>query len=161
MEEYHNLITIIAGFVTMVDLLLKAFIPALSSSLGVFIPLIVVNCIIIGRAESFAAKNGIAASALDGIFQGIGYTIVLVAMCVIREFLGQGTFGGGFIDVANGFRITLDGTGGGIQIMPAQYGALAMILPFGGFLTLGILIAAVQYFMRKSEEKKAKKEAVK
>lgn len=154
-------VVVIAGFVTVVDLMLQAYIPALASALGVFIPLIVVNCIIIGRAESFAAKNGIAASALDGIFQGIGYTIVLVAMCVIREFLGQGTFGGGFIDVANGFRITLDGTGGGIQIMPAQYGALAMILPFGGFLTLGILIAAVQYFMRKSEEKKAKKEAVK
>ena len=154
-------VVVIAGFVTIVDMLLKAFIPALSDALGVFIPLIVVNCIIIGRAESFAAKNGIAASALDGIFQGIGYTIVLVAMCVIREFLGQGTFGGGFIDVANGFRITLDGTGGGIQLMPAEFGALAMILPFGGFLTLGILIAAVQYFMRKSDEKKAKKEAVK
>ena len=154
-------VVVIAGFVTVVDLMLQAYIPALASALGVFIPLIVVNCIIIGRAESFAAKNGIAASALDGIFQGIGYTIVLVAMCVIREFLGQGTFGGGLIDVANGFRITLDGTGGGIQIMPAQYGALAMILPFGGFLTLGCLIAAVQYFMRKSEEKKAKKEAVK
>ena len=154
-------VVVIAGFVTIVVLMLQAYIPALASALGVFIPLIVVNCIIIGRAESFAAKNGIAASALDGIFQGIGYTIVLVAMCVIREFLGQGTFGGGLIDVANGFRITLDGTGGGIQIMPAQYGALAMILPFGGFLTLGCLIAAVQYFMRKSEEKKAKKEAVK
>ncbi len=154
-------VVVIAGFVTVVDLMLQAYIPALASALGVFIPLIVVNCIIIGRAESFAAKNGIAASALDGIFQGIGYTIVLVAMCVIREFLGQGTFGGGFIDVANGFRITLDGTGGGIQLMPAEFGALAMILPFGGFLTLGCLIAAVQYFMRKSEEKKAKKEAVK
>ena len=154
-------VVVIAGFVTVVDLLLQAYIPALASALGVFIPLIVVNCIIIGRAESFAAKNGIGASALDGVFQGIGYTIVLVVMCVIREFLGQGTFGGGFIDVANGFRLTLDGTGGGIQIMPAEFGALAMILPFGGFLTLGILIAAVQYFMRKSEEKKAKKEAVK
>jgi len=154
-------VVVIAGFVTVVDLLLQAYIPALASALGVFIPLIVVNCIIIGRAESFAAKNGIGASALDGIFQGIGYTIVLVIMCVIREFLGQGTFGGGFIDVANGFRLTLDGTGGGIQIMPGQFGALAMILPFGGFLTLGILIAAVQYFMRKNEEKKAKKEEVK
>ena len=154
-------VVVIAGFVTVVDLLLQAYIPALASALGVFIPLIVVNCIIIGRAESFAAKNGIGASALDGVFQGIGYTIVLVVMCVIREFLGQGTFGGGFIDVANGFRLTLDGTGGGIQLMPAEFGALAMILPFGGFLTLGILIAAVQYFMRKSEEKKAKKEAVK
>ena len=154
-------VVVIAGFVTVVDLMLQAYIPALASALGVFIPLIVVNCIIIGRAESFAAKNGIAASALDGIFQGIGYTVVLVIMCIVREFLGQGTFGGGFIDVANGFRITLDGTGGGIQLMPAEFGALAMILPFGGFLTLGVLIAAVQYFMRKSEEKKAKKEAVK
>ena len=154
-------VVVIAGFVTVVDLMLQAYIPALASALGVFIPLIVVNCIIIGRAESFAAKNGIGASALDGIFQGIGYTVVLVIMCVIREFLGQGTFGGGFIDVANGFRITMDGSGGGIQIMPAEFGALAMILPFGGFLTLGILIAAVQYFMRKSDEKKAKKEAVK
>ena len=154
-------VVVIAGFVTVVDLMLQAYIPALASALGVFIPLIVVNCIIIGRAEAFAAKNGIGASALDGIFQGIGYTVVLVIMCVIREFLGQGTFGGGFIDVANGFRITLDGTGGGIQLMPAEFGALAMILPFGGFLTLGCLIAAVQYFMRKSDEKKAKKEAVK
>ena len=154
-------VVVIAGFVTVVDLMLQAYIPALASALGVFIPLIVVNCIIIGRAEAFAAKNSIGASALDGIFQGIGYTVVLVIMCVIREFLGQGTFGGGFIDVANGFRITMDGSGGGIQIMPAEFGALAMILPFGGFLTLGILIAAVQYFMRKSDEKKAKKEAVK
>jgi len=154
-------VVVIAGFVTVVDLMLQAYIPALASALGVFIPLIVVNCIIIGRAESFAAKNGIGASALDGIFQGIGYTVVLVIMCVIREFLGQGTFGGGFIDVANGFRITMDGSGGGIQLMPAEFGALAMILPFGGFLTLGCLIAAVQYFMRKSDEKKAKKEAVK
>ena len=77
-------VVVIAGFVTVVDLLLQAFIPALSSALGVFIPLIVVNCIIIGRAEAFAAKNTIGASARDGIFQGIGYTIVLVAMCVIR-----------------------------------------------------------------------------
>ena len=154
-------VVVIAGFVTVVDLLLQAYIPALASALGVCIPLVGGNCIIIGRAESFAAKNGIGASALDGVFQGIGYTIVLVVMCVIREFLGQGTFGGGFIDVANGFRITMDGTGGGIQLMPAEFGALAMILPFGGFLTLGVLIAAVQYFMRKSEEKKAKKEAVK
>ena len=154
-------IVIIASFVTMVQLLIQAYVPSIYETLGIYIPLIVVNCIIIGRAESFAAKNGIAASTLDGIFQGIGYTIVLVIMCVIREFLGQGTFGGGFIDVANGFRITMDGTGGGIQIMPAEFGALAMILPFGGFLTLGVLIAAVQYFMRKSDEKKAKKEAVK
>src|SRR5574344_1783466 len=71
-------IVVIAGFVTCVDLLLQAFVPALSASLGVFIPLIVVNCIILGRAEGFCYKNGVAASAVDGIFQGIGYTLVLL-----------------------------------------------------------------------------------
>ena len=152
-------ITIIAGFVTVVDLLLQAFIPDLAASLGVFIPLIVVNCIIIGRAEAFAAKNGIGASALDGIFQGIGYTIVLVIMCVIREFLGSGSFGGGLLDPVKG--LCLDGTGAGIQIFPSEFGASILTLPFGGFLTLGVLIAATQYLLRKSEEKKAKKEAVK
>ena len=88
-------IVVIAGFVTMVDLLIKGFVPALSSSLGLFIPLIVVNCVVLGRAEGFASKNSIGASALDGIFQGIGYTVALVIMCVIREFLGAGTFGAG------------------------------------------------------------------
>ncbi|MDD7312570.1 MAG: electron transport complex subunit RsxE [Clostridia bacterium] len=153
-------VVVIAGFVTVVDLLLQAFIPALSSALGVFIPLIVVNCIIIGRAEAFAAKNTIGASALDGIFQGIGYTIVLVAMCVIREFLGTGAFGGGLLDPVKG--LCLDGTGAGFQIFPAEYGVSILTLPFGGFLTLGCLIALTQYAMRKSEEKKAaKKEEVK
>ncbi len=152
-------VVVIAGFVTIVDLLLKAYIPALSEALGVFIPLIVVNCIIIGRAEAFAAKNGLAASTLDGIFQGVGYTLVLVAMCVIREFLGSGTFGGGMLDVTNGFKIVFDGTGSGIRLMPETFCATVMILPVGGFLTLGFLIALMQYVLRKSEEKKAKKEA--
>ena len=152
-------VVVIAGFVTIVDMLLKAFIPALSDALGVFIPLIVVNCIIIGRAEAFAAKNSIGASALDGVFQGIGYTIVLVIMCIIREFLGSGSFGGGLLDPVEG--LCLDGTGAGIQIFPSDFGASILTLPFGGFLTLGVLIAATQYLLRKSEEKKAKKEAVK
>ena len=91
-------IVVIAGFVTCVDLLIQAFVPALSESLGVFIPLIVVNCIILGRAEAFSYKNGVVASFWDGIFQGIGYTAVLVVMCVIREFLGAGTFGGGILN---------------------------------------------------------------
>lgn len=88
-------VVIISGFVTMVDLLLQAFVPALSESLGVFIPLIVVNCIILGRAEAFASKNGVLASAVDGLTQGLGYTVALVVMCIIREFLGSGTFGAG------------------------------------------------------------------
>ena len=147
-------VVIIAGFVTIVDLLLQAYIPALSAALGVFIPLIVVNCIIIGRAEAFCQKNTIGASFFDGIFQGLGYTVVLIIMCVFRERVGSGKFGGGLIDIANGFRITMDGTGGGIQIFPADYGATIMLLPFGGFITLGLLIALMQYMLKKSAKKK-------
>lgn len=142
-------IVIIAGFVTMVDLLLKAYIPALSDSLGVFIPLIVVNCIILGRAEAFASKNSVLASAVDGLTQGIGYTAALVIMCIIRELLGSGTFGKGVLGVD------------GIRILPEQYPALMVILPVGGFLTLGCLIALTQWVNRKLAEKEREKEAVK
>lgn len=137
-------VVVIAGFVTIVDLLMQAYLPALSESLGIFIPLIVVNCIILGRAEAFASKNSVAASALDGVFQGLGYTIVLVIMCVVREFLGSGTFGGGI----------LGADGAGIRILPEQFPAMMMILPVGGFLTLGALIAAMQWALAKSEKKK-------
>ena len=136
-------IVIIAGFVTIVDLLLQAFLPGLSESLGMFIPLIVVNCIILGRAEAFASKNGVLASALDGLFQGIGYTVALVIMCVIRELLGSGTFGGGIL---NG--------GEGIVIIPEGYPAMQMVMPVGGFLTLGFVIAGFQWFMRRRQNKK-------
>ena len=144
-------VVVIAGFVTIVDLLLQAFVPALSEALGVFIPLIVVNCIIIGRAEAFCQKNTVGASFFDGIFQGIGYTLVLIVMCVFRELTGSGRFGGGLIDLAKG--ITMDGTGAGIQIFPETYGASIMTLPFGGFLTLGLLIALMQYALKKSAKK--------
>ncbi len=142
-------IVIIAGFVTVVDLLLQAFLPELAESLGVFIPLIVVNCVILGRAEAFASKNGVLASAVDGLCQGIGYTVALVAMCVIRELLGSGTFGGGI----------LGENGAGIQIFPADFAALQMIMPVGGFLTLGFVVAGFQWLLRKIENKK--KEAAK
>ena len=135
-------IVVIAGFVTVVDLFLQAFIPALAESLGVFIPLIVVNCISLGRAESFSYKNGVAASFFDGIFQGIGYTLVLLAMCIIREFLGAGTFGGGILGV----------DGKGIAILPEQFPAGMMTLPVGGFLTLGCLIALMQWALSKSKK---------
>lgn len=151
-------VVIIAGFVTIVDLLLKAFIPALSDALGVFIPLIVVNCIIIGRAEAFCQKNSVGASFFDGVFQGLGYTLVLILMCTFREFIGSGRFGGGLIDIANGFRITMDGTGNGIQLFPSEFGASVMTLPFGGFLTLGLLIAVMQWGLKKSAKKKEAKE---
>ena len=146
-------VVVIAGFVTIVDLLLQAFIPALSEALGVFIPLIVVNCIIIGRAEAFCQKNTVSASLVDGIAQGLGYTLVLIIMCVIREFLGSGRFGGGLIELAGGFHFTLDGSGTGIQIFDADFGAGILNRPFGGFLTLGILIAIMQYFTAKAKKK--------
>ena len=144
-------IVVIAGFVTMVDLLLKAFIPALSASLGVFIPLIVVNCIVLGRAEAFASKNGVLASAVDGICQGIGYTVALIIVCVIRELLGSGTFGGGLL-----------GPGGaGIQIIPQPFPAMQLVMPVGGFLVLGFVIAGSQCLMSYLEKMNKMKEAAK
>ena len=140
-------IVVIAGFVTMVDLFLQAFVPALAESLGVFIPLIVVNCIILGRAESFSYKNGVVASFFDGVFQGIGYTLVLLAMCIIRELLGAGTFGGGLL-----------GAGGkGIQIIPSQFPAGMLTLPVGGFLVLAALIAAMQWALSRPKKKEESK----
>lgn len=144
-------IVVIAGFVTMVDLLLKGFVPALSESLGLFIPLIVVNCIILGRAEGFASKNGIGASAVDGICQGVGYTLVLIVMCVVRELLGSGKFGGGLLG-GGGL-----GSAPGIVIFPEEFGIKLLTLPVGGFLTLGALIAAMQWALAKSEKKKEAK----
>ena len=143
-------ITIIAGFVTVVDLVLKAFIPPLSESLGVFIPLIVVNCMVLGRAEAFASKNGVLASAVDGLCQGIGYTVALVITCVIRELLGSGTFGGGLL---NG--------GEGIRIIPEGIPAMQMVMPVGGFLVLGFVIAGSQWLIAYLEKKNKKKEAAK
>lgn len=132
-------IVVIAGFVTCVQLLLKAFLPEIDKSLGVFIPLIVVNCIILGRAEAFASKNTVGASAVDGICQGLGYTVVLVILCVVRELFGAGTLLG-------------------IQIMPESYTpAGLLILPVGGFLCLGTLIAAMQWALAKSAKKKEAK----
>ncbi len=143
-------ITIIAGFVTIVDLVLQAFLPDLAASLGVFIPLIVVNCIVLGRAEAFASKNGVLASAVDGLCQGVGYTVALVIVCVLRELLGNGTFGGGLL---NG--------GEGIRIIPEGYPAMQLVMPVGGFLVLGFVIAGSQWLIQYMEKKNKKKEAAK
>lgn len=140
-----SFIVVIAGFVTIVDLILQAFLPDLSDSLGVFIPLIVVNCIILGRAEAYAYKNSVLASAVDGVCQGIGYTVALIIMCVVRELLGNGTFGTGVLGAE------------GIRIIPEGYPALLVILPFGGFITLGCLIAAAQYYLNRSKKKEVSK----
>ena len=119
--------------------------------LGVFIPLIVVNCIILGRAEGFASKNGIGASAVDGVCQGIGYTLVLIVMCVFREFFGSGKFGGGLL---GGGAL---GSAPGITIFPEEFGIKVLTLPVGGFLTLGCLIALMQWALAKSAKKKEAK----
>ena len=143
-------ITIIAGFVTIVDLCLQAFLPDLAESLGVFIPLIVVNCMVLGRAEAFASKNGVLASAVDGLCQGIGYTVALVITCVIRELLGNGTFGGGLLNGGEGIRIISEG-----------YPAMQVVMPVGGFLVLGFVIAGSQWLMQYLDKRNKQKEAAK
>ena len=118
-------IVIIATFVTIVEMLLKAFLPSLAESLGVFIPLIVVNCIILARAEAFASKNNVFQSFLDGAGMGLGFTIALVIISTFREILGAGTWMG-------------------FQVMPSIYQpALLFILPAGGFLSLGMILGAI------------------
>ena len=143
-------IVVIASFVTIISMLMQAYVPALYASLGVFIPLIVVNCIILGRAEAFASKNPVGASAVDGICQGIGYTLVLICMCVVRELLGSGKFGGGLLG-GGGL-----GSAPGITIFPEEFGIKILTMPVGGFLTLGALIALMQWAMAKSNAKKEK-----
>ncbi len=117
-------IVVIATFVTVVQMCMEAFVPALYASLGLFIPLIVVNCIVLGRAEAFAAKNGIIASAFDGLGIGLGFTMALTLLGAVRELLGTGKFFG-------------------ITLMPEQYGSLIFVLAPGAFIVLGYLIAIV------------------
>ena len=142
-------IVIIAGFVTIVQMFMHAYMVSLYNALGVFLPLIVVNCIILGRAEAFSYKNGVVASMFDGIFQGIGYTWVLLAMCIIREFLGNGAFGGGVFGPLNEA-----GQHVGIQIFPADYGVGMLTLPVGGFLVLACLIATMQWALARPKKDK-------
>lgn len=124
-------IVVIAGFVSIVNMLLEAFLPSLHASLGIFIPLIVVNCIILARAEAFASKNSVLDSALDGLGIGLGFTGALLILSTIREILGNGTF--------LGFPVF------GENFPPATL----MVLPVGGFLTLGFVIAAINHIRSK------------
>ncbi len=132
-------IVIIATFVSIIEMLLKAFLPALSESLGMFVPLIVVNCIILARAESFAAKNAPLPSALDGISMGLGFTGALTIIGAVRELLGNGTILG-------------------FSVFGASYNpALIFILPPGAFLVLGSLIAIINMITDKKNTKEAGK----
>ena len=117
-------IVVIATFVTVVQICMQAFVPALYATLGLFIPLIVVNCIVLGRAEAFAAKNGVVASACDGIGIGLGFTLALTLLGACRELLGTGKL----------FNLTL---------VPEEYGSLIFVLAPGAFIVLGYLVAIV------------------
>ncbi|MCC8171687.1 MAG: electron transport complex subunit E [Parabacteroides sp.] len=117
-------IVIIATFVTIVQMVMEAFVPDLYASLGLFIPLIVVNCIVLGRAEAFAAKNQVVASAFDGIGIGLGFTLALTLLGIMREGLGTGKFFG-------------------LTFMPEEFGSLIFVLAPGAFIALGYLIALV------------------
>lgn len=117
-------IVVIATFVTVVQMCMEAFVPVLYASLGLFIPLIVVNCIVLGRAEAFAAKNKIVPSALDGLGMGLGFTMALTLLGAVRELLGTGKL----------FSLTL---------MPEEFGSLIFVLAPGAFIALGYLVAIV------------------
>ncbi len=132
-------IVVIASFVTMVDLLMEGFMFPLHQALGVFIPLIVVNCIILGRAEAFASKNRVWRSALDGLGMGLGFMAALVTMGAIRELLGNGT-------LLTGTPLEIAPLGEGFKAAPV----LVMVLPPGAFLTLGLLMAGVRRLTERS-----------
>ncbi|MEG1990598.1 MAG: electron transport complex subunit E [Christensenella sp.] len=134
-------VVVIAMFVTVVQMVLKAFLPALDASLGIFIPLIVVNCIILARAEAFAAKNSVLPAMVDGIGMGVGFTCSLTLIAMVRELLGAGSLFG-------------------IAVFGASYPpALMFILAPGGFLVLGLLLALINKIVLMREKVKPKKEA--
>ena len=123
-------IVVIATFVTMVQLAMQAYLPAIYDVLGLFIPLIVVNCIVLGRAEAFAAKNTVGLSALDGLGMGLGFTLSLTVLGVVREFLGAGTVFG-------------------FQLYSSQFAALIFVLAPGAFIALAYMMAAVNKLQKK------------
>ena len=130
MVRIPSFIVVIASFVTLLQMLMQAYLPDIYATLGLFIPLIVVNCIILGRAEAFAAKNGPVASIFDGIGMGLGFTIALTLLGAVREILGTGKLFG-------------------FTLMPEEYGMLVFVLAPGAFIALGYLIAIVNK-MRKA-----------
>lgn len=125
-------IVIIATFVTVIEMLMNAYVPALAESLGIFLPLIVVNCLVLGRAESFAAKNSVISSIFDGIGMGLGFTLSLTLLGSVRELLGTGTIFS-------------------LNIFPEEYGSLLFVLAPGAFIVLGYLISIFNSLQRKRQ----------
>ena len=144
-------ITVIAGFVTLVQMLVKAFVPSLDAALGVFLPLIVVNCIILGRAEMFASKNGVFDSALDGLGMGIGFTITLTIMGSIREILGSGTWMSGLDGI-----LPFLPKGFAIQVLPEAIDPFTIMTSApGGFFIFGVLMAGATWLTSRPKKEKA------
>jgi len=133
-----SFIVVIAAFTTIVDLLMNAYLPALASSLGIFIPLIVVNCIILGRAEAFASKNNILYSVADGIGMGLGFTLSLALIATLREFIGSGS-------------VTLWGKVAFTDIH--SHSIVMFVLPAGGFISLGLILAGINRLQAMAAEK--------
>ena len=144
-------ITVIAGFVSVVQMLVKAFVPSLDTALGVFLPLIVVNCIILGRAEMFASKNGIFDSALDGLGMGIGFTCTLTIMGSIREILGSGTWMSGLDGI-----LPFLPKGFAIQVLPEAIDPFTIMTSApGGFFIFGVLMAGATWLTSRPKKEKA------
>ena len=135
-------VVVIATFVTIIDKVMAAYTPGLHEVLGIFIPLIVVNCIILARAEAFASKNSIGDSIMDGLGIGLGFTLALMLVGAVREVLGTGT-----LFVAKDFGFS------GIELFPQEKGALFMILAPGAFVALGLLLGGINWLSRKKEAK--------
>jgi electron transport complex protein RnfE len=145
-------IVIIATLVKIIQMVIKAFAPALDTSLGVFIPLIVVNCIILGRAEAFASKNGILDSALDGLGMGLGYFLAVFAMSFIRELLATGGFN--VVNPFNEAQVWLN-----VTIIPEEYTISLFSSPVGAFITFAVIAACISVYKKHADEKAAAKEA--
>ena len=144
-------ITVIAGFVTLVQMIVKAYVPSLDKALGVYLPLIVVNCIILGRAEMFASKNGVLDSALDGLGMGIGFTITLTIMGSIREILGSGTWMAGL-----GGLIPSLGSDFAIRVIPESIDSFSLMTSApGGFFVFGVLMAGATWLTTRPKKEKA------
>lgn len=140
-------ILIIAALVTVVDLLFNAFLHDLYLVLGIFIPLIVTNCIVLARVEAFAAKNGMRAAAFDGLMMGIGFVGVISVLGLIREFVGQGT-------MFSGIEMIIP-SAHGIQVLPEDYpGFLIAILPPGAFFVLGLMIAGRNWLEARANDRR-------
>ncbi len=139
-------IVIIATLVKIIQMLIEAYAPALNTSLGVFIPLIVVNCIILGRAEAFASKHGVLDSALDGIGMGLGYTVAVIAMSFIREVLSTGIFN--IVNPFNDAQVWLK-----VTLIPADYTIPLFNSPVGAFITFALLAAALSAYKTHADKK--------